>query len=229
MGDAMATPVFIVDDHPSVREGLRGLVERSERYRVTGAAASAEEALATLGSAGTEAPELCLVDLNLPGMGGIDLVARLRSELPALRCLVISMSIRFEHVVEACAAGAFGFVGKDQDGDAIVRCLDAAHRGELGLEGPVLRMVIDNARRLSRSAASAERARFDSLTPREKDVFKLVALDRSAWEIAVDLGLSSKTVENVKSSISSKLGMHDRLEIYRYAVKLGVVEVLDRG
>jgi len=217
--------VFIIDDHPAVREGLRGIIDGFSGYRVVDTAASAEEAaLVLLESELRPDVRIVLSDVSMKGRGGIDLVRELKTARPGIACVMISVSVRFETIMEALSAGARGYLGKDQSSDAIRRCLDAVARGELGLEGAVLEELAKNAVRLSGSQSRLERTRYDGLTPREKEVFRLTALNRSAKEIAASLSVSEKTVENVRSSIMGKLEVRDRFELYRYALKIGVVE-----
>lgn len=218
--------VFIVDDHPAVREGLRGIIDGAPRYRVVGTASSAEEAAVRLLDPTEPLSGLGVVlsDVSMKGRSGIDLARDLRRARPSVRCVLISVSVRFESIAEALQAGARGYLGKDQGADSILRCLDAVVRGELGIEGEVLEILTKNALRLASSESKLERSRYDGLTPREKDVFRLTAENRSAKEIAATLSVSEKTVENVRSALMGKLDMHDRFELYRYALRIGVVE-----
>jgi DNA-binding NarL/FixJ family response regulator len=218
--------VFILDDHLSVREGVRAILDASGRYKVVGLAASSSEARTALEGLGASAslPRILIADINLKGQNGIDFVRELRSSYPELACVMISVSIRFDSVIESMAAGARGYLGKDQDEESMLRVLDAVMRGEPGLEGEVLRNLIENAVRLSTARMGIERSRYDSLTPREKEVFRLTALNRSVHDIADELGLTPKSVENVKSQVFGKLAVQDRFELYRYALRIGIIE-----
>ena len=219
--------VFIIDDHPSVRQGFKTMIEASGRYSVVGLAASTEEAKSQLASLAMEGktPAIIVVDVNLKGQSGIDFVRELRRESdkgPA--CVVISMSIRVETIMEALAAGARGYLGKDQDDVSVIRVLDAVVRGEFGLVGPILEAFVVGGVHLFEARVGLERSRYESLTPREKEVFRLLAMNREHDVIAVALDLSQKTIDNLRSSIFSKLGVRDRLDLYRYALKIGVIE-----
>jgi len=132
--------------------------------------------------------------------------------------------VRFDTIIEAFSAGARGYFGKDQDEASLLRILDAVSRGELGIEGEALASLADNAVRLASVRMGLERSRYEELTPREREVFRLTALNKGVAETAEELGLSAKTVENMKSSIFGKLGLHDRFELYKYAVRIGIVE-----
>ncbi len=216
--------VYIVDDHPAVQEGLRGIIESSGEWRVVGLAPSAEKAREDLLSSSSAPPDLVLVDLNLPGQNGIDFVRDLARARPGVRAVMISVSVRFENIVESLAAGARGYLCKDQGSDTMLACLAAVSRGELGIQGEPLEILARNTVRLASAEMGLERTRYDSLTPREKEVFRLTALNRSAREVAESLDLSVKTIENLKSSIFGKLDLTDRFDLYRYALRIGVVE-----
>jgi DNA-binding NarL/FixJ family response regulator len=217
--------VLIIDDHPSVREGLRSILELSGRYRVAAAVSSPEEAreaMATMEASG--APRIFLVDVNLKGQSGIDFVRELAKDRPDSAFVMISVSLRFDTIVESLAAGAKGYIAKDQDEASMLRVLDSVSRGEIGIEGAPLAVLADNALRLASARSGLERSRYDALTPREREVFKLVALNKGVKEIAKELALSVKTVENLKSAIFGKLAVQDRFELYRYALRIGVIE-----
>ena len=227
MSSDLALPlVLVLDDHPAVREGIKAMVEASGRYRVAGLASSAGEARASLAAAKEAGKPFALVlaDNNLKGQSGIDLVRACAAAYKETRFVIVSVSVRFDTIVEAFAAGARGYFGKDQDEASLLRILDAVLRGELGIEGEALASLADNAVRLASVRMGLERSRYEELTPREREVFRLTALNKGVAETAEELGLSAKTVENMKSSIFGKLGLHDRFELYKYAVRIGIVE-----
>jgi DNA-binding NarL/FixJ family response regulator len=218
--------VFILDDHPAICEGLKTILDTSGRYKVVGLASSSAEArsaLIVLHETGNT-PSILLADNNLKGQSGIDFIREIVPLYPKMACIVISVSIRFDTITEALSGGARGYIGKDQDEPSMLRVLDAVTRGELGLEGEVLGVLADNAVRLSITRMGLERSRYDALTPREQEIFRLTALNTGVKEIAKELRLSTKTVENVKSSIFGKLGLRDRFELYKYAVRIGIIE-----
>jgi DNA-binding NarL/FixJ family response regulator len=224
--NAEPASVLIIDDHPSVREGLRAIIDGSRRYRVAATASSPEEAVEALSSmkaAGLN-PAIVIVDVNLKGRSGIDFVRDSAQDFPGSAFVMISVSLRFDTIVESLGAGAKGYIAKDQDEASMLRVLDAVSRGEIGIEGAPLAVLADNARRLASARSGLERSRYEALTPREKEVFRLVSLNRGLEGIARELGLSVKTVENLKSSIFGKLAIQDRFELYRYALRIGVVE-----
>jgi DNA-binding NarL/FixJ family response regulator len=170
------------------------------------------------------APAIIIVDVNLKGQSGIDFVREISRPPSSSTCVMISVSIRFDSIIESLAAGARGYIGKDQDEGSTLRILDAVVRGDFGLDGEVLETVLSNAVRLFSAKMGLERSRYDSLTPREREVFRLTIMNKSVGEIASSLDLSTKTIDNVRSVILGKLGVQDRFEMYRYAIRIGVIE-----
>ncbi|HUX39086.1 MAG TPA: response regulator transcription factor [Rectinemataceae bacterium] len=219
-------PVLVIDDHPSVRKGYKTMIESSGRFAVVGLGASIEEARSLLEELGMEEGKaaILVIDVNLKDQNGLDLIRQLDRVEGSPACVAISMSIRAETIIEALSAGARGYIGKDQDEEAVIRVLEAVARGDLGLEGAVLGVIVDSALRLHSARMGLERSRYDGLTPREKEVFHLIALNRSNEAIASALELSPKTVDNIRSAIYGKIDAHDRLDLYRYALKIGLIE-----
>lgn len=232
----MKKNVFVVDDHAAIREGFKAILDRSGEWMVGGEAGSAEELLARL-ETGEALPDLFLVDVSLPGMNGIDLIANLRkrARVPAI---VLSMHRRYDYIAQALRAGAAGYVAKDSGVECIVQALSAAWQGGCYLDPVSLRLFVDEVVS-GRAAASSPRHETDfpssgdsareeiaarvgaaGLSEREDEVLGLLAAGRRAEEIAALLGLSQKTVENHLSNITAKLGIHNRFELYRLAARL---------
>jgi DNA-binding NarL/FixJ family response regulator len=210
--------VFIIDDHTAIREGFKAILERSERYRVSGEAAAAEPALDSMASA--ETPALAIVDISLPGMSGLELCSELRKRFPDIRVAILSMHRRFDYIAGAFRAGASAYVSKDAGAECIVEALDSAVAGRYYLDPSSLRLFVDEAAASGRGKEPKGREGIPGLSDREREVLKLLAEGRRAEEIAVFLGLSQKTVENHLSNITSKLGVRDRFDLYRLAARL---------
>jgi DNA-binding NarL/FixJ family response regulator len=210
--------VYIVDDHAAIREGFKVILERSGRFVPYGEAASAEAALDSL-EGGGPGPDLFIVDISLPGMSGLELASELRSRLPDIPVVIISMHRRYDYIVGAFRAGASAYLSKDVGAECIIAALDAAARGELYLDHVSLKTFVDEATSLP-GKASAGRAGLPGLSERETEVLQLLAEGKRADEIANELDLSQKTVENHLSNITGKLGVRDRFELYRVAARL---------
>jgi len=208
--------VFVVDDHSAIREGFKAILERSGRYRVSGEASNAEEALQLLGAEGPY-PDAFIIDVTLPGQSGLELAAALHARCGA-PIIILTMHRRYEYMISAFSAGAQGYVSKDADSDAIVAALDAAAQGRYYLDPDSLKLFIDEA--VSGGASSKHAESGPTLSEREHEVLHLLAAGKRADEIAAALGLTQKTVENHLSNITAKLGARDRFELYRIAARM---------
>jgi DNA-binding NarL/FixJ family response regulator len=210
--------VFIIDDHSAIREGFKVILERSRRYTVIGGAGSAEETLAAMAGEG-EKPEIFIVDITLPGTSGLELAANLKRMLPGVRVVVASMHREFDYITGAFRSGALAYVAKDAGMECVVAALDAASSGTYYLDPLSLKLFIQEAC-LPSGKSPAARSGISGLSEREIEVLRLLAAGKRAEEIAAELDVSQKTVENHLSNITSKLGAKDRFELYRLAARL---------
>jgi DNA-binding NarL/FixJ family response regulator len=200
-----ATTLYIIEDHPVVREGIRMLLEASGGVQVVGASASASAALAEVQRAG---PQVLLLDLDLGDEDGLAWLPRLLSAAPGARVLILT-ALRDEGRDEAALhAGARGFVHKDAPAEVVVRAVRAVAAGELWFEPSVLR-----ARPPGSAAPGPPRTALDGLTSRERDIVELVVEGLRNEEIARRLGINEKTVRNHLTGVFAKLGVSGRLEL----------------
>lgn len=206
--------VLLVDDHAHFRAGLRSLLSTAPDVLVCGEAASGEEAVAVVGRA---QPDVVLLDLTMPGEGGVAATARLVAASPHARVLVLSMSDDDDSVFAALRAGARGYLVKGAGRAEILRAVRAVADGEAIL-GPSVA-----ARLAAFLTPPAEAAvPFPELTPREREVLDLVARHLPNPQIAQRLGLSAKTVRNHVSSIFAKLQVADRAAAATLAQRSGL-------
>ena len=207
-----AIRVLIVDDHPAVRRGLRTFLELADDIEVTGEAA---DGVAALELVARTAPDVMLLDMVLPGMGGMEVLRELRLRGLSTRALVVTSFTDHRRIVPAVRAGARGYLSKDVDPQALVAAVRSVHAGHLLLEPEAVAALLGE---------SAERPPVaPALTARERDVLGLIADGRSNREIARALVLSEKTVKTHVSSILLKLGLSDRTQAALYAVRAGLV------
>jgi len=204
-GAARPIRVLIVDDHPAVRRGLRNFLELSDDIDVVGEAVDGTEVAALV--AATE-PDVVLLDLMLPGLDGLGVLAALRDLGAAARVLVITSSTDRRSALPAVRAGARGYLSKDVEPEALAAAVRSVHAGHLLLEPEVTGALL---------------AEPPQLTAREGEVLALVADGRSNREIARALTVSEKTVKTHVSSILLKLGLADRTQAALYAVRSGLV------
>jgi DNA-binding NarL/FixJ family response regulator len=210
--------ILLADDHPMVRRGLRLVLDSEPDLEVVAEAGNGAEAVET---ALAEDVDLAVLDVAMPRMTGLQAAAELHRRRPELRTLMLSMYESEQYFFEALKAGASGYVLKSAADRDLVEACRAAMRGEPFLYPAAVTALIRDY--LDRAGAGEE-VSTDPLTPREVEIVKLVAEGNTTDEIADTLVISKKTVENHRSHILEKLGMRDRVELTRYAIRRGLVE-----
>ena len=210
--------ILLADDHAVVRRGLRMVLEVQPDLRVVCEAGDGIEAVqAALG----HEVDLAILDITMPRMTGLHAARELHRLRPKLRILMLSMHENERYLYEALKAGASGYVLKTVADRDLVEAVRAAMRGERFLyPGAMTPLIEDFLRRARQDLPLRE----DPLTPRETEIVKLIAEARTTREIAGELVLSEKTVERHRTNILAKLGMRDRVELVRYAIRRGLVE-----
>jgi len=217
MTTPLKTTVLVADDHGVVRHGVRTILSAQADFDVVGEASDGVEAVeATL----TLRPDLVVMDVSMPRMTGLQAVRELTRRQPDTRVLMLSMYDDDQYFFEALAAGASGYVLKSGVDRELVEACRATMRGESFIYPTAAAALIRDY--LARAAAGEEPAR-DVLTPREEQVLKLVAEGHTTQQIAEVLVISPKTVDRHRTNILEKLGMHDRVDLTRYAIRRGLV------
>ncbi len=210
--------ILLADDHTLVRTGLCTLLERCEGFEVIAEASNGDQAFEF---AQTLRPDLLLTDISMPGLSGLDLVVKLRQAGSSLRIIVLSIHASEEYVCQAIRVGADGYLLKDADAAELERAVRFVAAGNTYLTPTVSQhLVADYLKNL----AAAETV--DPLTPRQKEILKLVAEGRSTKEIANLLEISIKTVESHRGQLMERLGIHDIPGLVRYAMRTGLVPML---
>jgi DNA-binding NarL/FixJ family response regulator len=206
--------IVIADDHGIVRSGLRVLLERQAELEVIGEASDGIEARDLVIS---ERPDIAILDVKMPRLTGLQATREIREAAPEVSVLILSMHEDERYLFEALKAGASGYVLKSQADEDLLEAIAAIDRGEPFLTPDAQRALIKDV--LERGDEPG-----DELTPREQEVVKLAAEAHTNREIAKILGLSEKTVENHRANAMRKLGMRDRVELVRYAIRRGLIE-----
>jgi DNA-binding NarL/FixJ family response regulator len=206
--------IVIADDHAVVRQGLRTLLELQEEMEVVGEAADGEEAVAQVEAT---SPDVALLDLVMPRLGGIDAIRRIRERCPATRILVLTSFADDDTVLPAVRAGAAGYLLKDVQPQDLIAAIRTVHAGEALLAPEVATMLVEQL------AAGDEPRDRDELTPRERDVLAQLARGQPNKLIARELGVSERTVKTHVSNILGKLDLTDRTQAAVYAVRHGLV------
>jgi len=216
------TTILIVDDHPLFREGLKSIVSRKSRFEVIGEAGNAREGLLM---ARRLRPDIVIVDISLPDGSGIDLTRSIRTSLPESRVMIVSMHSKIDLISEAFRSGAAGYVAKESAAERLSQGLEAVSKGEYFLDSSISHKVVKKLMQFPAKEAKITDARYETLTPREQQVMRLLAEGLSAKKIAQKLFISPKTVENHRANIMNKLSIHSTMELVRYAVRLGLIDV----
>jgi DNA-binding NarL/FixJ family response regulator len=214
----LRTRILLADDHPMVRRGLRMVLEAEPDLTVVGEADDGAEAVQLALS--IEA-DLAVLDVAMPRLTGLQAAAELQQRRPELRTLMLSMHDTEQYFFEALKAGASGYVLTSAADRDLVAAVRAAVRGEPFLYPAAVSALIRDY--LDR-AGRGEDTPTDPLTARELEIVKLVAEGHTTDEIATTLVISKRTVEHHRSHILEKLGMRDRVELARYAIRRGLVE-----
>jgi DNA-binding NarL/FixJ family response regulator len=204
--------ILIADDHGIVRSGLRLLLDRQSDLEVV---AEAQDGVEALEKALAERPDLAILDVTMPRMTGLQATYEIRRQAPEVQVLILSMHEDERYLFEALRAGASGYVLKRAADKDLLEAVQAAARGEPFLTASAQQSLIRDF---------LERGEQPELTPREQEIVKLIAEAHTNRAIAEILHLSEKTVESHRANVLQKLGMRDRVELVRYAIRNGLVE-----
>ncbi|WP_435770629.1 response regulator [Nocardioides sp. SYSU DS0651] len=214
----MTIRILLADDHALVRTGIRRILESQPDLTVVAEAADGADAVQL---ARTHQPDLAVLDVSMPTMTGLQAAREISRRAPSVRTLMLSMHDNEQYFFSALQAGACGYVLKSAADEDLVAACRSAMRDEpflyAGVAGTLVRDFLDRMRR-------GERIPRAVLTERENQVVKLIAEGHSSKEIAQELVISIKTVERHRANVLAKLGMRDRTELTRYAVRAGLIE-----
>ncbi len=210
------TRLYLVDDHPLMREGLRALLE-ARGHKVLGESSDPTEALADLLRL---RPEVLLLDINLDGRSGFELLAEIHKRRLPTRCIVLTMSAQPRHVAEAMRMGASAYVLKGSAASDLMLAIDAAVRGKkhLGAE------VADLALQAFTQQQNDQEDPLSILSPRERQIITMVVNGQSSAQIGVELHLSGKTVATYRSRLMAKLGVEDVPGLVRLAIRYRLID-----
>ncbi|HEX9592802.1 MAG TPA: response regulator transcription factor [bacterium] len=210
--------ILIADDHALVREGIIALLSPHNQIQIVGTAASGQEAIE---KAGKLHPDIILMDIAMPGLGGLEATLEIRKTHPEIKILVLSQYDDKEYVSRLFKAGVSGYILKHAVGTDLVSAIRAVYRGECYLYPAIAAGVVDGY--LGRSTIDVDDP-YESLSDREKQVLKLIAEGCSHKEIATLLDISAKTVMAHQTNLSEKLGLRSRAALIRFAIHKGIVK-----
>jgi DNA-binding NarL/FixJ family response regulator len=212
----MTIRLALADDHLVVREGLRAMLEAEPDFEVVGQTGNGSEVAALVARV---RPDVLVLDLMMPGIGGLDVIRELSRREAGTRIVVLSMHANEAYVLEALGSGAGAYVLKQSEAGELVRAVHEVAAGRRYLSPPLSDRALEAYLRQSESGVP-ERA---TLTPREREVLQLVAEGHTSPEIAERLFISPRTVETHRSNLMRKLGLRTPADVVRYAVRHGVL------
>lgn len=210
-----ATRIVLADDHALVRAGIRLLIEQIPDLEVVGEASDGHAALALVREL---QPHVLLTDIAMGERNGLALAAQVARELPAVKVVILSMHANEEYVIEALRHGAAGYLLKDSAADELERAMVAVRTGQTYLSPAISQQVIDAY--LGRTSTPSPES--DPLTPRQREVLRLVAEGHNTKKIAGLLRISVKTVETHRAQLMERLGIHDIPGLVKYALRKGL-------
>ncbi|MBW1759751.1 MAG: response regulator transcription factor [Deltaproteobacteria bacterium] len=214
--------ILIVDDHPLFREGLRAIIERNTNFEVVGEAGNGKQGLKM---AKRLKPDLVVMDISLPDTSGIQLTREIRTLLSETNIIIVSMHTKIDYIAESFQAGATGYLVKESATKGLLKGLETVSKGEYFLDKSVSFQVVENIMKFPVREARITDNNYGRLTSREQEIMRLLAEGSASKEIAEKLFISPKTVENHRSNIMKKLGLHSTMELVRYAAKLGLIDL----
>jgi len=215
----MAIKILLADDHPILREGLRGLLEKETDMEVAGEAGSGYEAVQL---AGRLHPDVIIMDINMPDMNGIEATRRILEEDPGKAVLALSLESDRRFVVEILDSGARGYLLKDAFFEELAAAIHTVAEGDTYLCPKIAEMIIkDYMKRIPDNNPLT----FESLTTRERETIQLIADGRNAKEIAAEFGVSVKTIEVHRHNIMKKLNLYSIAELTKYAIREGLTSL----
>ncbi|MBM3133232.1 MAG: response regulator transcription factor [Chloroflexi bacterium] len=212
------TRVLIVDDHTLVRDGIRALLALATDIEVVGEAGNGKEALEKMREL---SPNIVLMDLAMPIMGGLEATRRIRKEFPETKVLALTQYDDREYIIPVIEAGARGFASKMAASSELSSAIDAVVKGGSFLSPTAAAVLIDECQ--LRTPSEEEKDPYQQLTDREREVLKLVAEGYTAKEIAEMLVISVRTAESYKTSLMQKLNIRNRTDLIKYAIRKGII------
>lgn len=216
--------LMLVDDHAIVRAGLRMLLESQPDMEIVGECENGRDAMRR---ALEWKPDVILMDIALPDIPGYDVTRAIKKEMPSVTILALTMHESDEYFFEMLNAGASGYVPKKAAPTELVNAVRVVHGGGVYLYPSLAKTLVKDY--LTRAEQSDDKAAFDGLTERERQVLKLIADGKGNQDVADELVISVKTVERHRANILAKLGLHSRTELVKYAIRKGLIQVEANG
>jgi two-component system response regulator NreC len=212
--------VLVADDHTIVRDGICALLGLTPDIEIVGEAANGKEALDKVKEL---KPDVVLIDIAMPIMGGLEATRRICKEFPGTKVLALTQYDDREYVFPVVEAGACGFISKTAASSELASGIRSVYRGDSFLSPSVARLFVENYQQ----GASIKRSHdpYEQLTDREREILKLLAEGYTIQEVADMLAISPKTVEGHKTNLMAKLDIHNRIDLVKYALRKGIITI----
>ncbi len=210
--------ILLVDDHALMRDGIRALIDLQDDIEIVGEACEGQEAI---DKALELKPDVIIMDISMPDMDGLEATRRIKRKDPSVKVLVLTQHDNREYILSTIKSGSDGYLPKRALGSELVAAIRAVHQGHSFLYPAAAGTLIEDYRR------QVGREPYDSLTEREREIFRLIADGHTSREIADTLFITLKTVHNHRAKIMIKLDIHNRSELIKYAIRKGLV-TMDR-
>ena len=211
---------LLVDDHTLFRQGVRRLLESESDFEVVGESPHAGEAVEKARELG---PDVVLMDIGMPGLSPFEAARQIKKSRPETKIVFLTMYEDEDYLLQCLEVGASGYVLKDTPAPQLVSAVRDVHAGGKYLSARVLGKLVEDFR--ARVKGSPPRPRMSTLTPREREILKLLAEGNSVKEIAVLLGLSIKTIEAHKFNLMRKLDIHNKAQLVTYAIQKKIIQI----
>lgn len=217
--------VIIADDHSLVRDGISAIIKNSPNCSDIKIIAEAENGLDAIEKVKTTHPDIVLMDINMPKLGGYEATIEIKKINPSVKIIVLTQYEDKEYIIRFLKIGANGYIPKKAIGEELIAAIRAVHRGETYLHPSIAGQVVDGL--FKKKDWVNEQNTYDKLTDREKQILKLIAEGYTHKEIANMLNISVKTVIAHQSNISEKLDLHTKFDLIKFAIKKGIVKIDD--
>lgn len=212
----MSVRILLVDDHPMIRHGLKNLLSSVADFNIIGEASDGLEALREID---LKKPDILVIDLMMPNLNGLEVLAQVRKFSPATRTIIFSMQSAGPYVMEALKAGAMGYIIKDTGAGEIVSAIQSVTQGNPYISDRVASLVNSDTVRRQDTIPDM----YETLTTREREVLQMTAEGKSSSEIGEALMISPRTVEIHRGKVMKKLGLRNQADLIRFAIKRGIL------
>ena len=210
--------VLVVDDHTIVRDGICALLALAGDIEVVGEAANGSEAVKMVKEL---TPDVVVMDIAMPIMGGLEATRRIHKEFPKIKVLILTQYDDKEYVFPVIESGASGFISKVAASSELASGIRSVHQGDSYLSPSIAKLLVENYQHTAGERIKQDP--YNRLTERERDVLKLLAEGHSTQVIADILVITAKTVEGHKTNLMAKLGIHNRIDLVKYALRKGII------